>query len=685
MHRTLNFALISLCTSIAIVSAPLSHHTGRAQDAHEALGPKDAPANAEWAKREHPLIGLMASRRSQLRPELRGVHPRVYVTSQGLEALRVRSRTTHRDLWQRALENVRALRREPPPAPAQARRVQNEVGIGIAEAALAYKIEGDPRYLAAAKKYMEAALSYDIWGYAYSKPNVDLAAGHLLYGMGWGYDLLYHDLSEAERTKYRDKITKQARLLFEHYKPKPGRTYSYSQNHVFIPMSGLGVAAYALYDEVTGAPEWAALARAIFDRVVKTYSKDGYYYESFEYWVFSTPWIIHYLDAHLHATGEDLYDQPGFTRMHKYVAHSMLPSGRNVFDLGDIFEGPLTRAGKGEDYPRTHPGGQFHTNYNILYRIAGRFQNPEAQGVAAWLEGFNQWNMENYWSLLWYDPTVPVVSVERQQPWHYFEDHDVVFWRTDWTKDATAFAFKAGPPEGHATTNLLREFPDWHLSSGHAHPDANSFIIYGRREYLTGDSGYAGVPMTAHHNTVLVDGRGQAREGKGHDAFRGVPYEQLDRIRIAEVHLTPRFAYVRGEAAAAYEPELGVERFSRHFVFTAPDDFLVWDDLRASEPRVFTSLIHADERVRQIEAKQFAIDTTGAQLAVTIAAPEQVRSKVEPNDVTAPGRPGSVDKGEQQIRGERLAISTAQPTKETRFIYLLRIEGKASNRSESNK
>jgi len=48
---------------------------------------------------------------------------------------------------------------------------------------------------------MDAAVSYDVWGYSYNKPNVDLAAGHLLYGMGWGYDLLYNDLMPAERDK----------------------------------------------------------------------------------------------------------------------------------------------------------------------------------------------------------------------------------------------------------------------------------------------------------------------------------------------------------------------------------------------------------------------------------------------------------------------------------------------------
>jgi hypothetical protein len=58
-----------------------------------------------------------------------------------------------------------------------------------------------------------------------------------------------------------------------------------------------------------------------------------------------------------------------------------------------------------------------------------------------------------------------------------------------------------------------------HLSPGHSHPDANSFILFSHGSYLTGDSGYAGVPMTEHHNTLLIDGKGQGNEGQGHDAW----------------------------------------------------------------------------------------------------------------------------------------------------------------------
>ncbi|MGH9940479.1 MAG: hypothetical protein ACREAM_29905 [Blastocatellia bacterium] len=38
-------------------------------------------------------------------------------------------------------------------------------------------------------------------------------------------------------------------------------------------------------------------------------------------------------------------------------------------------------------------------------------------------------------------------------------------------------------------------------------------IRYARGKYLTGDTGYAGLPMTEQHNTILFDGAGQAREG----------------------------------------------------------------------------------------------------------------------------------------------------------------------------
>jgi hypothetical protein len=665
-----------ILSAILLLTACLPTLPAHGQDARELQQERTA---SNKLKGEHPLLELMRTRKSSLRPELMGVHPRVYVTDKELAELRERSRTTHKDLWQQALSHVRALAGDPPPPPAEARRQQNDVAIAIAEAAFIYKIDGDKKYLDAARKYMDAAVSYDIWGYASNKPNVDLAAGHLLYGLGWAYDLLYNDLTVQERTRYREKLIRQARLLADYFKPKSGKTYAYSQNHTFIPIAGLGVAAYALYDETPEAPEWAKLARAIFDRALATYSQDGYYYEGFEYWIFSTPWLVHYLDAQAHATGEDLYDRPGFRLMHEYVAHSMLPSGDYIFDFGDVFEGPLTRAHQGEEYPRTHPQGHFNTNYNLLYRFAQRFQNGEAQGVAQWLKKSGHVNAEDFWSLVWYDAKLKAVPIEKQSRWHYFPDHDVLYWRSDWSKDATAFAFKCGPPEGHHTELLLKQFPDWRLSSGHAHPDANSFIIFARGQYLTGDSGYAGVPMTTHHNTLLVNGKGQGKEGEGHDVFADVSYELLNRIRIVDVKVEKDKVTVRGDATAAYLPELGLKNFVRDFVYSANGSFTIVDNVETTSPAILTLLLHADDKVERLSETDFVITSGRIKLDVApaIEAPtgmNRFQSVVEPNDLTAPGPPGAVDKGQRQIRGQKLLMSTPVPVTRARLTERLTIQ-----------
>src|SRR5213594_4386607 len=81
-----------------------------AQDARELQKEQIA---SKKLKGEHPLFEVMRSRKSTLRSELAGVHPRVYVTEKELDVLRVKAHTTHRDLWQQTLSNVRALRTQP--------------------------------------------------------------------------------------------------------------------------------------------------------------------------------------------------------------------------------------------------------------------------------------------------------------------------------------------------------------------------------------------------------------------------------------------------------------------------------------------------------------------------------------------------------------------------------------------
>lgn len=635
----------------ALTGPVLATRQALAQDAREALGTMIGKATGG----PHPLEGIMQAHPASMRKELHGVHPRVFFTRDGLEQLRQRARGSHRALWTRALERLVALREDPPPAPAQKRRAQNTVAMGIVGAALAYKVEGEARYLEAARRYMDAAASYQVWGYTFSKPDVDLAAGHLLYGMGFAYDLLHDVLSAEERTRYRDKLLRQARIMYAHFKPAPGKSYSYSQNHCFIPMAGLAVASYALWDDAPEAAQWAALSRAIFTRVLEVSSPDGYFYEGVEYWIFSMPWIIHALDAFAHAAGDDMYDTPNLRKAHLYIAHSITPNGQDVFDFGDVFEGPVTRSRVGEEPARTHPNGKLHSNYNLLYRLAARFRNPEAQGIAAWMQSLGHSCEEDYWSLAWFDPAVPAKPMSAIEPWHHFDDLGTVYWRSNWTQKATAFAFRAGPPEGHHVAGILAKLPDWHLEMGHSHPDAGSFMLYGGGTYLTGPMGYAGIPSSKLSNTILIDGQGQANEGGGHDAFRDYPYDRLNQIRITSAKLGRNQAEIVAELAGAYRPELGVERLERRFTF-AHNGWTTTDRMHATKPVVLTAQVHGDTAISQSAQRSFVIAGKPSSLKVDVQT-LGVKAVIEPGVVIAAGPPGHVDQGPREERGMVLRLS----------------------------
>jgi hypothetical protein len=111
---------------------------------------------------------------------------------------------------------------------------------------LAYAIDKKPEYLAAAKAWTMAAIDYEPWGYTYNKPNTDLAAGHLLYAIGWAYDLLYSDFTAAERARIRASLERHAGLVYDAFAPRPETSVqlhaeSRLHSHLRSCRHGLGV------------------------------------------------------------------------------------------------------------------------------------------------------------------------------------------------------------------------------------------------------------------------------------------------------------------------------------------------------------------------------------------------------------------------------------------------------------
>ena len=601
-----------------------------------------------------------------LKPELVGVHPRVFVTAAGLETLRQRARTTHQQEWAAVLAALPALKGDPPPPPGpQERRSQNNAAFAIAGVSLAYAVERDAKYLAAAKKWTLAAIDYEPWGYTYNKPNVDLAAGHLLYAIGWAYDLLYKDFTEAERARIRASLERHAGLVYAYFNASTSKRHNFTQNHDFIPTAGLAVTALALMGESKDAGKWAALARAHHHRANQLLSPDGYYYEGVEYWIFSIPWLVHFYDAWEHSTGESLWTLGPARNWKYFLAHSLLPDGQSVFDFGDIWEGPLTRAKGGAEFDRVYPGGALQSNYNVMYRVAARLQDPEAQAVAERYARFKHSNLEEYWSLLWRDPQIAASSIDKLPLTKHFDDMGVVYTRTSWAANATAVAFKAGPPEGHRAARLAGTIPEWSLDSGHSHPDNGSFIIWAQGKYLTGDTGYAGLPQALHHNTITVGGIGQGIEGQ-HDVWRKMPHAALDGIRITSVKSEREALRIEAEIAAAYPADAGLTRFTR--ALTIERDRVVVDDIVGlSTARPVQWYFQSDDPIERDGGAYLLGGKKGLRLTVEGA----VSASVAPTILRAPGQPGSITKGNEERRGFHVKVES-KPTTAITVKTLLR-------------
>lgn len=608
-----------------------------------------------------PAFAELLSRRVRLKPELVSLHPRVFVTARGLETLRERARTTHRDDWQRVLATLPAMAQDPPPPPGpQARRSQNNVAHAIAGVSLAWAVEQRPELLAAAKKWTLAASRYEPWGYSYNKPNVDLAAGHLLYAIGWAYDLLYHELTTRERATIRAALERHAALVDAYFRPGgPRSRFEFTQNHNFIPTAGLGVAALALLGESEEAERWAATAYAHHHRANQLLSPDGYYYEGIEYWIFSAPWLVHFADAWLHATGESLFELGPYRNWTSYVAHVIAPNGQDAFDFGDAWEGSLTRERRGAEISRLYPGGKLQSNANLLFGVAARLRDPATQAVAERCRAFGHSSLEEYWTLLWRDPTLEPAPISAVPTAHHFEDSGVFFYRTSWEQDALAFAFKAGPPEGHRAARLLAGVPEWRPSTGHSHPDAGSFIVWSGDRHVVGDTGYAGRPQSRHHNTVVVGGLGQGTE-REHDAWEGMDRAALGAVRILGAESGTGHFRLAAEIAAAYPPQAALLRFRRELSYTAPGRFELRDRLEASRAQAFAWLLHADSPFTTRGAG-FENDVGGVRLAGEIRGPQGVRVRAGPTILTAPGPPGSIESGSQDQRGFELVVELSDP------------------------
>ncbi len=587
-----------------------------------------------------------------LLPNQADAHPRLLFSTTDRAALQAKAAACPQ-LWNAVLGSAKGL--QSPPPPEQVRNGWKYWRVtGVDSAALAWFLTDDAAAREKAVQWLTAYCREPVWGTAF-RPNLDLEASWFLYHLSFAYDVLYPTLSEDDRRLIRDGLAGHAKYIYDHFNPDVAKDkFRYDQNHTYTPAVALAAAALVLLDDVPEARDWLDCARAVMNRCRYVLNEDGYYYEGYGYWQYALHWHVRYADLMARATGESLHGLPALRDNWLFALHLSLPGAPGAFDVGD------TAAWK-EANRRPDAGV---ANTSILWGLARANRSPESRAAGDLYAARRLDTDDPAAAFLWFAPDVTPAELAKLPPYHRFADQDVVAWRSGWGGDDTCVLFRCGPPLGHTAMAKTKQLQDWEMNTGHVHADIGAFLLYAKGAYLAVDTGYTTEKWTRDHNTLLVDGKGQAIDGDYHHDRR-FPYEKQDQVRIDACHLEDAYGFAAGDMGSVYAGTPGVRL--RRIVLMTARWLLVVDDMSGEKEHRPTWLCHADAEFRAEGAAHVA-RLEKAALAVFSLSGIPETATLGPTIVMSGTAPG---KGKPEQHGWQLSLSPATAAAQTRLIHLI--------------
>ncbi|WP_309380837.1 heparinase II/III domain-containing protein [Cerasicoccus frondis] len=616
----------------------------------------------------------------QLKEEMRNVHPRLYTGPAEMEAAARR--------YQEDPEWCAIYLPEDGGAEMTANPVPLDQGVSaqrnaiiIAKIAVAWRITGEEKYLNRLHDWLPLIAEYEPPEMHSIGGAIGLTSGHVLLGLSIAYDVTKGQGDEELESTLRDAIIRQGQRSFTDLAAM--KRYAYEQNHLIIPVCGLGVAAMTVVDEYPEAAQWGVFSGNLMERTLDAIAVDGWFFEGFSYWNYTFQFPAAFAAAQKRTVGGSAFDVNAFSKAPLYLAHMTLPNPEFVFDFGDW--GPRVESDgvgfqSGYDWPwhtlptrvklvapslllNAHDGPEFLRDY--LRHVTP--QHAEMVGI---------YTIDAVFGMLLQLP-VPEASMPMQTqyadypPYHYFPDMEVVHWRDNWRDaNATALAFKSGPPAGHHFTELLERYPEWRPSLGHAHPDAGSFLIFAEGVFLANDTGYTGAKESADHNTILVDGIGQHEGGAAWTTFRGKPYSEYNKIHMTDVWTAPRVAASTAIFQAAYKDSLEMTKMHRRLLMLEGRYVVILDQLESNLPHAYQWRLHTDRAAEEISDSRFVMKNYPGKLVIESLV--DVEARIAPTIVETDPKP---TRSRTQQRGYHLELASPKQNN-FEFFTALGIQGK---------
>ncbi len=489
-------------------------------------------------------------------------------------------------------------------------------------------LTGDPQVIRWARELALEACRWDPEGGS-AMQRGDIGAHHLLRGLNWCYDACRETMSVEEEQRLREVIVRRAGQFYGRLNPFRGGE---ANNHAWLQAFGLAEAGIVLLGEHEAAAAWAEFVRQLYlGRFLCCLGQQGENNEGISYWGYGLGFIIGYADLMQAVCDIDLYQHPWLRQTARFPMYSA-PPGAWAVSFADT--------GK----PNHAVRGPAQTRW--VRELALRTGDPYALWYAGEREPV--------------DGLVPKPPTDLTQSIHYQHIGWVIFNTSlvDGAQGATV-ALHSG-----------RYF------AGHQHPDQNSFVIHAYGEKLAIDGGYYdwyGSPhfkaysmTTLAHNTLLVDGAGQAVCKPGADG------------RITHYFDSPGYGYTVGDASDPDVYEGRLARFDRRVLFIKPGLAVIHDLIAATEKAArYDWMLHAVTPIETEDAKPtFHLACPRAALRGRFLAPADVKLNVttgfpvEPVDgySTRPVPP------DQYVPEWHLYVTPQQPAAEQEFLVAMQIQ-----------
>ncbi|MCJ8329166.1 MAG: heparinase II/III-family protein, partial [Lentisphaeria bacterium] len=447
-----------------------------------------------------------------------------------------------------------------------------------------------------AKKEMKRFYTVESWrfplhsdgGYGNGPDSLaDHVMTNIAASMAWAHELGGDTFSESETADLAAAVYNRCLAQF-HFSMRDRKAW-WSQadketNWKIMCAGEAGFATCAFFEHYSDSREllWYA-ARGVLETLDQV-SAEGDWYEGISYWYTTLYMGLRFALALRNITqGEvDLFQHDALKRTGDFALMASTPGG-TTYNFNDNHA----------DLP------PFSAQAILLIaQETGRFD---------WLKTARQFASNNTTWLALENPDLPeTVPVKTNV---FFQTTGIATMRSDWESDASFVGFKAGKSQ-----------------VSHGHLDANSFVFEAGGKQLLIDEGtwpYAGqigfhefdgprwnfdALATIGHNSILVDGQGQASE------------EDLEAT-ILSVDGEANWQRIVGDAAAVY-PGL-LSKFIRTIILVDRDILVVHDSIICDGERHVEWLMHYAGDVKS-EGPQSIITNGDTSLVVTPLLPDRI-------------------------------------------------------------